>query len=243
MYFPAALFAIALAIAPAAVHADDWRSGAYQSRVFTAAIRNSAHAGVDIECRAANYGRSEVIIDLRVPTAAGAKPAESAAMVLAAGQKTTSLTFRLLAMEWGTATYRWIALDPAAYEVARALGDALETAGTLEVKGDGAAMAFSFPPFASGSRASETIRHCGKEAVHARENASGITDPKILQAFWADTNGRCRGGSGDERATWKACDERTAYSERLDALGWCYGKVGQIGADMRWHRCTADSNR
>lgn len=219
---------------------------AYQSQAFTAGIRNSAHAGIDIECRAANYGRSEVIIDLRVPTAADTKPPESIAMAFTSGQKTTTPTVRLLGTEWDTTTYRWMAWDQPRHEVARALADELDSANELDVR-DAATntiMKFASPSITgSGSRASETIRRCGKEAMHARENASRTTDPKVLIAFESDANDRCRGGSGDQRSTWNACDERTEYYDRLHAIGWCYGKIGQIGADMSWHRCVANSNR
>ncbi len=40
-----------------------------------------------------------------------------------------------------------------------------------------------------------------------------------------------------------ACCGRTLTGVRLNQLGWCYGKQGQIGADMRWHRCTSASQR
>jgi hypothetical protein len=38
-----------------------------------------------------------------------------------------------------------------------------------------------------------------------------------------------------------SCQARQAVISALDKLGWCYGKAGQIGADMRWHKCTRGS--
>jgi hypothetical protein len=54
-------------------------------------------------------------------------------------------------------------------------------------------------------------------------------------------DGICRGSSG--AASDQACCERTKVGVRLNRLGWCYGKHEQIGADMRWHRCTSTSQR
>ncbi|WP_354265970.1 SH3 domain-containing protein [Bradyrhizobium sp. I1.7.5] len=61
--------------------------------------------------------------------------------------------------------------------------------------------------------------------------------------LWADANGRCRGGSGDSAKTDAACAERERLGERLDGLDWCYGKRGQIGAEMQWHGCVSSSLR
>jgi hypothetical protein len=58
---------------------------------------------------------------------------------------------------------------------------------------------------------------------------------------WYDANSRCRGGSGDSSATEAACRERDGYDELLSALGQCYGRKGQIGAEMKWHFCGPDS--
>jgi hypothetical protein len=246
MKISVAILAAATTLAPAASQADDWNSGSYQSKVFTAGIRNSAHAGIDIECRATNYGRSEVIIDLRVPMPAGSKPAASTAMAFTADEKTITLPVQLLGTEWDTTTYRWMAWDQPGYEVARSLADELESARSLDVKDAAAGTTMMFVASSldgSGHHASTTIRRCGKEAMRARENAAKISDLKVLLAFENDTNERCRGGSGDERSTWNACDERTEYEDRLSALGMCYGKAGQSGFQMSWHRCTANSLR
>lgn len=73
--------------------------------------------------------------------------------------------------------------------------------------------------------------------------AQSRDDPKTMISLWGQANGQCRGGSGDDPKTLEACDERDAYGKRLGQLGWCYGKKGELGYQMRWHRCTASSVR
>jgi hypothetical protein len=76
------------------------------------------------------------------------------------------------------------------------------------------------------------------------KDAGQRTEPATtLIELWYDANSRCRGGSGDSPLTEAACSERERYGSRLDALGRCYGKQGQIGAEMKWHVCSADSFR
>lgn len=58
---------------------------------------------------------------------------------------------------------------------------------------------------------------------------------------WMDLNGRCRGGSG--KIAEVACQGREQLTPRIVKYGYCYGKRGQIGADMAWHRCEATSLR
>ncbi len=58
-----------------------------------------------------------------------------------------------------------------------------------------------------------------------------------------DANSRCRGGRGDAQETWEACGAREAYGRVLNMLGWCYGRQGEAGFQMSWHRCQPNSNR
>lgn len=74
-------------------------------------------------------------------------------------------------------------------------------------------------------------------------SAQSRNDPKTMQRLWHEANGQCRGGSGDDPKTDLACDEREAYSKRLNQLGWCYGKEGEAGYQHKWHRCTRNSVR
>jgi len=91
-------------------------------------------------------------------------------------------------------------------------------------------------------------RKCGLEKTKpssaASPNAIQRSEPAAtLIELWYDANSRCRGGPADSPLTEAACSERERYGSRLAAQGRCYGKRGQIGADMKWHVCSADSLR
>lgn len=54
-------------------------------------------------------------------------------------------------------------------------------------------------------------------------------------------DGICRGSTNsNEDMKGYSCQARQAVISALDKLGWCYGKTGQIEADMRWHKCMHD---
>ena len=76
---------------------------------------------------------------------------------------------------------------------------------------------------------------CATAAASAQ--AQSRNDPRTMQRLWYQANEQCRGGSGDDKATLDACDEREAYSKRLGQIGWCYGEPDQAGYQMKWHRC------
>ena len=59
------------------------------------------------------------------------------------------------------------------------------------------------------------------------------TSAGLLQ-LWATLNVECRGGSGDDAATMRACDERNLVDAALFAHGYCY--VGNSGATIRWEK-------
>lgn len=48
-------------------------------------------------------------------------------------------------------------------------------------------------------------------------------------------NDLCRGGAGS--STDKACDLRDMLVSDLKRVGWCYGRPGEVGAQMTWHEC------
>ena len=55
-------------------------------------------------------------------------------------------------------------------------------------------------------------------------------------------NGICRGSANNNKdMIGYSCQARQAVISALDKLGWCYGKIGQVGAEMRWHKCTKGS--
>jgi hypothetical protein len=85
------------------------------------------------------------------------------------------------------------------------------------------------------------------ELVMAREAstsaATGGLNPEALVSQWQDLNGQCRGGSGNEQKTQDACVQRERVSLKLGQAGYCYGRRGEHGYQMKWHVCVADSIR
>lgn len=79
--------------------------------------------------------------------------------------------------------------------------------------------------------------------VPAGLHAQPRGDAQTLIARWRDLNGVCRGGSGDSPTTMAACRRRDDVGRRLGRLGWCYGRRGEAGYRMDWHRCQANSVR
>ena len=69
---------------------------------------------------------------------------------------------------------------------------------------------------------------------------SGSTASETLVKRWQTANGSCRGDTYSIN-TELACEERAKLGAQLVRLGWCYGKKGQIGAQMMWHECTSTS--
>ena len=74
--------------------------------------------------------------------------------------------------------------------------------------------------------------------AHAAPAATAPADDVAsLLARERKLNDRCRGGSGDDPATMKACDERDVLVKKLQARGWCWGREDQIEADKKWEQC------
>ncbi|MBZ9940140.1 hypothetical protein LB533_03375 [Mesorhizobium sp. BR1-1-13] len=67
------------------------------------------------------------------------------------------------------------------------------------------------------------------------------TSPARLIRQWQAANENCRGGSGDDPQTVKACGARDVLADQLEAAKWCYGKNGQSGYQYKWHRCQKGS--
>lgn len=47
----------------------------------------------------------------------------------------------------------------------------------------------------------------------------------------------------DDPHTGEACAVREKVSKLLKRSGYCFGKKGQYGGEMWWHKCTANSLR
>lgn len=60
---------------------------------------------------------------------------------------------------------------------------------------------------------------------------------KALTSQWQTLNESCRGGSGDNPATQKACDQRETVYTQIRAANWCWGHKDDDGASRTWVQC------
>lgn len=60
---------------------------------------------------------------------------------------------------------------------------------------------------------------------------------KQATEVWYFLNELCRGGSGDNPETHRACDNREKLDKVIRKAGWCYGRDGQPGYLQEWERC------
>jgi hypothetical protein len=68
-------------------------------------------------------------------------------------------------------------------------------------------------------------------------------DPPVLIRLWTHEYENCRGSYPNDPRRDAACAAMETYHAKLRAIGWCYGKSGQIRAEMTWHKCGPDSLR
>jgi hypothetical protein len=85
----------------------------------------------------------------------------------------------------------------------------------------------------------------GIVAIIPDKKQSGDTELSSLIAQEERLNDQCRDGPGANAAemgtTLKICDQRDKIVSKITALGWCWGKSGQIEADKKWEPCVAAS--
>lgn len=76
--------------------------------------------------------------------------------------------------------------------------------------------------------------------------ALGISGPALAEPYQvtdaATVRGICRGYS-ESRISDLACALAPLLEAKADAIGWCYGKKGEYGYQMSWHKCRANSCR
>lgn len=60
---------------------------------------------------------------------------------------------------------------------------------------------------------------------------------KALIEGWIAANEECRGEPGGSPRSDAGCSAREAVDAELKVLGWCYGRPGDAGYQMNWHRC------
>ena len=87
------------------------------------------------------------------------------------------------------------------------------------------------------------VNKCSSATARRESNAVPVAsssppkDVALLIAQAETLNDKCRGGSGDDPATEKACGERDAIFRKKKEKNWCWGHDDQIGADRTWERC------
>ena len=69
----------------------------------------------------------------------------------------------------------------------------------------------------------------------------GDAPPRDLLASYSEANGRCRGGPGGADRTEAACQTRDEIGRQLESLDYCYGREGEAGYEMNWHKCESNS--
>lgn len=95
----------------------------------------------------------------------------------------------------------------------------------------------------SGRFTAMTLAVCALSSCAAAPATQPDGSTARLLNQWGAANGQCRGGSGNEAATWEACERRDELSDALNREGLCYGKQTQYGYQHEWHACGSDSYR
>jgi len=220
-----------------------WIISRYHEPVFGAHLNNNRLTTLDIECRDSQFHEPDITVTLVIREFASGSlnPTGDFIAYVVAGDKTLTLPMKRIGEADGTTEFRYFARGSVAFENMLNLSDAIDSARKLTVSasgGSGGAGTEAFEYAAtSGDDVKDVVRHCSPAAVAARHEVEDNRDINALLTLDASANGKCRGGSGDSPATQYACDERTEYEDRLAALGMCYGRPGEFGYQMQWHRC------
>ncbi len=236
--------ALALAIAAAALPAradPEWKLQSGKQQVFTAALYTPDYARIVIECRAPAFLAPEVTVSFVPPDAMKAGDDADLMATLRAGDESVQLPMNRLGDTAADSSYRWTGAGANAMAVLRKVAEAASPSAPFVVTMPGKApVTFRFGS-ASYSAMQDVVLRCVPSVVRSRNQAAVQTSIPTLLTLSDDANDRCRGGGVPD--VMAACAERSEYGERLGALGMCYGKRGEFGYQMRWHRCGPTSNR
>jgi uncharacterized protein len=79
----------------------------------------------------------------------------------------------------------------------------------------------------------------------AKKRSNAPKEVRDLLNKWDELNEKCRGGSGDDPKTWKACDKRDELYPKITGSGWCMGNGGedQFGYQKYWQHCNTGRGR
>ncbi len=90
--------------------------------------------------------------------------------------------------------------------------------------------------FADGRTRTVRIHNSAFKSLDSKEFFPD--DIQKLIALADEKDDRCRGGSGDDDDTWKACEARDELVAALEAKGYCWGDDSQFGYEKSWRRCS-----
>ena len=237
--------ALALAVVSASIPAraadPEWKVQSGKQPVFTAALYTPGYARIVVECRAPAFLAPEVTVSFVPPDAMKARDDADLMATFRAGEESAQLPMNRLGDAPADSSYRWTGAGTNATAALRKVADEVSSSSPLVVTLPGKAPV----TFRSGSENSTALRdvvlRCAPAVVRVRNQAAIQTSIPVLLTLESDANDRCRGGGVPD--VMAACAQRSEYIERLGALGMCYGKRGEFGYQMRWHRCGPTSNR
>lgn len=121
---------------------------------------------------------------------------------------------------------------------------------TITMRVSGLSLSYKSNGIGSGTY----VRCSGSQIAAQASKANGASSRsndtnrvKQLISLYDGNNAECRGTSPDTPANIarvnNACYAREKNAWDLQKLGMCYGTKDQASYQMRWHRCTANSNR
>jgi hypothetical protein len=76
----------------------------------------------------------------------------------------------------------------------------------------------------------------GHQVTSTMNNLQLNDAESVLQQLWVEEDA-CRGGPGDEKSTWAACERRDGLVKRLTELGWCWGPEDAAEYQKSWKFC------
>jgi len=235
-----ALMAV-LCISPTLSRAEqDWKKQNGPQAVFTAAIWTDNYARLVVECRSPAFLAPELAITLVPPSGGIEVNTAEIVATFTAGNETASVPMVKVGEGAAGSAYRWTGVGAKGVALLRKVS-AEATPGPLTVTLPGWSPISFKSSYNSLQAMEDVVIRCMPSVVRARRTAGEMTNIKALITLSDDANDKCRGGGVED--VMMACSERSEYSERLHALGICYGKSGEAGYQMQWHRCGSTSIR
>jgi hypothetical protein len=77
-------------------------------------------------------------------------------------------------------------------------------------------------------------------AITNATDGTSLESPEVRALVERETieDEHCRGSSGDDPETMRACNRRQQLLAQIERKGWCWGG-SDIGAEMHWVRCAS----